>query len=106
YDFIAKTATAKAAIVNQPLPGLDIASSHGWAKVLKQATVITTNGSEATIEKIAFGTNVSVLPRYDPGTRNIEVNVKADVSDLTPPANSPLPGRQTSKLSTIVFLKL
>ena len=89
YDFVAKAATAQANIVNQPLPGLDIASEHGWAKVLKQATVITTNGVEAnfdnggeqnfpvaagltgTIQKIAFGTDVTVLPRFDPGTGDI-----------------------------------
>jgi pilus assembly protein CpaC len=124
YDFVAKTVTANASVVNQPLPGLDLASSRGWAKVLKQSTVITTNGSEATfenggeenyavnnglqssIEKITFGTNVTVLPRFDPQSKNLEVKVKADVSDLTPPQASSLPGRQTSKLQTLVFLKL
>jgi pilus assembly protein CpaC len=124
YDFVAKTPVAQAAIVNQPLPGLDIASSHGWAKVIKQSTVITTNGSEATfenggeenyavtsglqntIEKIQFGTNVTVLPRFDPQSRNLEVKVKANVADLTPPTTSSLPGRQTAKLETLVFLKL
>ena len=124
YDFVAKTPTAQAAVVNQPLPGLDIAASHGWAKVIKQSTVITTNGNEAsfenggeenfavsnglqnTIEKIQFGTNVTVLPRFDPASRNLEVKVKADIADLTPANNSQLPGRQTSKLSTLVFLKL
>jgi len=35
---------AVASLVNQPLPGLDLASQRGWVKVLKQATVITTNG--------------------------------------------------------------
>lgn len=125
YDFVAKTATAQANIVNQPLPGLDIASRYGWAKVLKQATVITTNGVEAsfdnggeqnfpiatgltgTIQKIPFGTNVTVLPRFDPTSGDLEVKVDADVSDLVPPvSNTPLPGRQTAKLSTLVHLKL
>jgi pilus assembly protein CpaC len=112
-------------VVNQALPGLDLASLRGWVKVLKQATVITTNGNEArfenggeqnypvqsglvaSIEKIQFGTTVSVLPRYDPVTRNLEVKVQAEIADLTPPvSSSPLPGRDTSKLSTLVFLKL
>lgn len=124
YDFIGKVATAKASIVNQPLPGLDIASTHGWAKVLKQATVITTNGNEAAfdnggevnvqivsgfaaqLEKIEFGTKITVLPRFDPATRNIEIKVKADIADLSPPSASPLPDRTTSHLSTLVFLKL
>jgi pilus assembly protein CpaC len=125
YDFVAKTTTAQANIVNQPLPGLDIASTRGWAKVVKQATVITTNGVEAnfdnggeqnfpvatgltgTIQKISFGTNVTVLPRFDPGSGDLEVKVDADVSDLVPPVSAtPLPGRQTAKLSTLVHLKL
>jgi len=126
YDFVAKAATAQANIVNQPLPGLDIASERGWAKVIKQATVITNNGIEAnfdnggeqnfpiatgltgTIQKIAFGTNVTVLPRFDPGTGDLEVKVVADVSDLVPPATSatPLPGREVAKLSTLVHMKL
>jgi pilus assembly protein CpaC len=125
YDFVANTVTAQAAIVNQALPGLDIASQHGWAKVLKQTTVITTNGVEAsfsnggeqnfpvsagltgTIQKISYGTIVTVLPRFDPDTGDLEVKVDADISDLTAPvANTPLPGRDTAKLQTIVHMKL
>jgi pilus assembly protein CpaC len=125
YDFIAETATASTNVVNQPLPGLDIASRSGWAKVAKQAAVITTNGTEAsfenggeqnftvangltsTIQRIKFGTALTVLPRFDPVTKDLEIKVDADVSDLTPPVRStPLPGRQTSHLVTIVRMKL
>jgi pilus assembly protein CpaC len=126
FDFLARAATdAHASIVNQPLPALDIASHNGWAKVLKQATVITSNGSEAnfssggeqnyqissglttSIQKIAFGTDVTVLPRFDPDRRELEVKVKAEVTDLTPPAASTiLPGRDISNLGTDVALKL
>lgn len=124
YDFIANAATARAAVVDQPLPGLDIAANNGWAKVMKQASVVTTNGNEATfssggevnvpvsagftasIERIPYGTSVHVLPRFDPKTKNLEVKVEANVSDLTPSQGSNIPGRQTSDLSTLVFLKL
>jgi pilus assembly protein CpaC len=126
YDFISKTTTtAVARVTNQPLPSLDIASRRGWAKVLKQATVITGNGSEAkflsggeqnfqlstnftiNIQKIEFGVNMSVLPRFDRATGEMEVKISADVNDLTPPvANTLLPGRDTSKLTTLVHLKL
>jgi pilus assembly protein CpaC len=125
YDFVAHTPTVQAAAVNQPLPGLDIAATHGWAKVLKQATLTTTNGIEAklgnggeqnfsvangltsTIRPISFGTNVTVVPRFDPQTRNLEVRVDADVSDLTPSiSGTSLPGRQTANLTTLVHLKL
>lgn len=126
-DLIAGTVTsAQASIANQVLPGLDIAANHGWAKVLKHSTVITANGSEAsfssggeqnysiasgltsTIREIKFGTDITVLPRFDPSTRQIDVKVEAEVADLTPPvtAGTALPGRNTSKLSTAVALKL
>lgn len=126
-DLISGTVTsAQASIANQVLPGLDIASNHGWAKVLKHSTVITANGSEAnfssggeqnfsiasgltsTIREIKFGTDITVLPRFDPITRQIDVKVEAEVADLTPPVTSGtnLPGRNTSKLSTAVALKL
>lgn len=126
FDFITRTTTtANASIVDQPLPRLDIASRHGWAKVTKQSTVITSNGNEATFQnggeqnilqtigltvglvKIQFGTNVTVLPRYDSNTRDVEIKLAADVADLTA-ASAPggPPGRNTSKLETQVTLKL
>jgi hypothetical protein len=82
---------AQATLANQPLPRLDIAANNGWAKVLKQSSIITSNGQEAIfnsggevnfrqfafsntsgLQKIAFGTNVTCLPRYDSTTREIE----------------------------------
>jgi pilus assembly protein CpaC len=125
YDFIAQAATANFNVVNQVFPALDIAAQHAWAKVLKQATIITTNGVEATlgnggeqnfpiatgltgtIQKISYGTNLTVLPRFDPDTGELEVKVEADVSDLTAPAaNTTIPGRDTAKLNTVVHMKL
>lgn len=125
FDFVSGSRAATASIVNQPIPRLDIASRKGWAKVLKQATVITNNGIEAAfanggeqnftvntgltigVQKIAFGTDVTVLPRYNPAKREVEMRLAADVSDLTAPASgTPLPGRTTSKLTTNITLKL
>jgi len=126
YDFLAGgTAQATAAVVNQPLPSLDLAARNGWAKVLKHATVITANGTEAlfsnggaqnfpvssgfaaAIQQIDFGTELTVLPRFDPSSGEIEVKVGAKISDLVPPVSStPLPGQNTSKLSTVVSLTL
>ena len=124
YDLVGKVWTATTSI-DQALPSLDIAQTRGWAKVLKHSTVVTTSGSEATfenggeqnfavaagltgtIQSIKYGTNVTVLPRYDSSTHDLEVRVKADVSDLTPPAStSTLPGRQTATMNTFVHLKL
>jgi pilus assembly protein CpaC len=125
YDFVAHSTTAQATVVNQPLPSLDIAANRGWAKVLKQSSVISANGNQATFESggeqnfpitsglvagiksINFGTNLTVLPRFDPRTRDLTIQVTADVSDLVAPAGSTvLPGRNTTHLVTSVDLKL
>ena len=50
YDFLQQRASpARTATIvqNQPLPRLDIAANNGWAKVLKQSSIITSNGQEA-----------------------------------------------------------
>jgi pilus assembly protein CpaC len=127
YDLLAGAFTsATASIVSQPLPGLDLAATRGWAKVLKHSTVITSNGSEATfssggeqnyivssglsasLTQLPFGTDVTVLPRFDPATRELEVRVDAEVADLTPSVapGTDLPGRAHSKLGTLVSLRL
>ncbi len=127
YDFTQAALTqATAQVVDQALPGLDFAASKGWAKVLKHSTVITANGSEAlfssggeenfkvigglsaTIQTINFGTKVTVLPRFDSKTGDLEIKLAAEVADLTV-ASSPgteLPGRSTTNLETLVGLKL
>jgi pilus assembly protein CpaC len=126
FDLVSRTTTtATASVVNQPMPRLDIAARHGWLKIAKQSSVITANGNEAVFQNggeqnflvttgfaanlvnVKFGTNVTVLPRYDSNTRDVELKLSADVADLTPPtiANGP-PGRTTTNLSTQVTLKL
>jgi len=127
FDFLKGAASsAQASIIDQPLPGLDIAATKGWAKVLKHSTVITSNGSQATfssggeqnyvvssglaaaLTQIRFGTDVKVLPRFDSASKELKVELEAEVMDLTPPvaAGTDLPGRNVSKLSTAVALKL
>ncbi|MDB5216387.1 MAG: Type secretion system secretin RcpA/CpaC, associated with Flp pilus assembly [Myxococcaceae bacterium] len=123
YDLVGKTGTATLTAA-QALPALDLAQTRGWAKVLKHSVVVTTSGSEATFENggeqnfavatgitssiqaIKFGTNVTVLPRYDMKSKELEVKVNAQVADLTAPAASALPGRTTSAINTFVHLKL
>lgn len=127
FDLLAGAVTsAQASVVQQPLPSLDLAAANGWAKVLKHSTVITSNGAEAKfnsggeqnylvasgfaaqLQQIAFGTNVTVLPRFDPSTGELEVKLDAEVMDLTPAFDpgATLPGRAVSKLTTLVALKL
>jgi pilus assembly protein CpaC len=126
-DLLAGAVTsAQASVIDQPLPGLDIAATKGWAKVLKHSTVITSNGSEAnfssggeqnyvvssgltaTLTQIRFGTDVKVLPRFDSTSHELRIELDAQVMDLTPPvaAGTDLPGRNVSKLNTTVALKL
>jgi pilus assembly protein CpaC len=126
YDFLAGAMrSATASVAQQPLPHLDLASRHGWAKVLKQATIVTNNDTEANfsnggeqnfpvntgltigVQRVPFGTDVTILPHYDPVKRELSVRLVADVSDLTASVSgTPLPGRSTSRLTTNVSLKL
>ncbi|HEY1955882.1 MAG TPA: pilus assembly protein N-terminal domain-containing protein [Polyangiaceae bacterium] len=128
YDLLANTLNpAQAIIANQPLPRLDIAAVNGWAKVLKQSSIITSNGQEAVfnsggeanfrqfafqstsgIQQIKFGTNVTVLPRYDSTTREIEIRLVADESELTDSGltGADLPGRNINRLEVLVHMKL
>lgn len=126
FDLIAgTTTTAQASIVNQVMPGLDLASRKGWAKVMKQSTVVVQNGTEGLFEsggeqnyqqitgltaqifRVKFGTDVTVLPRFDASSGEMEVKVQADVSDLTPAVSGTvLPGRNISRISTNVHMKL
>ncbi|HTV25979.1 MAG TPA: hypothetical protein VMG12_45085 [Polyangiaceae bacterium] len=126
YDLVSRVGGAQAFVANQPLPGLDIAASKGWAKVLKQSSVLTSNGAQATftsggeqnfavatgltsgIQAIPFGTDLTVLPRFDPKTGDLEITLSAEVADLTAPitGGTALPARNRSTLSSVVSLEL
>lgn len=107
------------------LPSFDLAQARGWAKMYRQATLVTSNGTEAVfssggeynvqvqnnltvdVQSIEFGTKVSVLPRYDVRTGRIELEISADVSDLDSERGSQgIPGRATSHIQTLVTLEL
>jgi pilus assembly protein CpaC len=125
FDLMSGTLTeATAVITEQALPRLDIAQSKGWAKLLRQAAVITVNGGEATfsgggevnvpiqgaltsgVSKIEFGSVIKVQPRYDRESSRIELSLRADVSDLSEDGGTGVPGRVTSTLNTVVNLEL
>ena len=92
--------------------------------MIKQSSVITANGAEAnfrnggeqnflqnvglttSLVKVEFGTHVTVLPRYDAQSKDVEIKIGADVADLTPPESGVVPGRIQTKLDTIITLKL
>lgn len=107
------------------LPSFDLAQAKGWAKMYRQATLVTANGTEAVftsggefnvqlqnnltvnVQSIEFGTKVIVLPRYDSTTGRIELEIVADVSDLDAEKGvRGIPGRITSHIETLVNLEL
>jgi pilus assembly protein CpaC len=107
------------------LPSFDLAQAKGWAKLYRQATLVTANGTEAVftsggefnvqiqnnltvdVQSIEFGTKVSVLPRYDARTGRIELEITAEVSDLDAARGARgIPGRITSHVETLVNLEL
>jgi pilus assembly protein CpaC len=116
--------SATAVIANQALPRLDMAQGYGWAKVMRQAAVVTANGHKATfsgggevnypiqsalttgLQKIPFGSIIEVEPTYDTKTGRIELRVHADISELDSDSGTGVPGRVTSNLDTAVNLEL
>lgn len=106
------------------LPRLDIAQSNGWSRIYRQASVVAVNGQQAqvnvggevnflvpgnvggSIETIEFGTILTCTPRYDPDSGRLEIQINADVSDLTDDGGSGVPGRNVSTLSTLVNMEL
>lgn len=116
--------SATAVISSQALPRLDMGQSSGWAKVMRQAAVVTANGEKASfagggevnvaiksamttgIQKIPFGSQIDVEPVYDSKTGRIELRVHADVSDLEDDQGTGAPGRMTASLDTVVNIEL
>jgi pilus assembly protein CpaC len=125
FDLLTRSFTAATAVItNQALPRLDLAQVRGHAKLLRQATVITANGTQAQfggggelnipvqnslgvgIRQISFGSDIKVAPRYDRETGRLELSIHAEVSDLTSDRGSGIPGRTTSVLDSLVNLEL
>jgi pilus assembly protein CpaC len=115
---------ATAVVEDQALLRLDMAQAAGWAKLMRQAAVITQNGAKARfsgggevnipvqgslttgIHRISFGSSIEVLPRYDALSGRIEIGLRADVSDLSDDRGTGTPGRTVSELETVVNLRL
>jgi len=125
YDFLTQSFTSATAVIqDQALLRLDIAEASGWVKVLRQAAVITANGQPAkfygggevnvavtgslstNIQSITFGSAIQVLPRFDRESGRIEIELEAEVSDLTDDRGTGVPGRSRSTLKTLVNLSL
>lgn len=116
--------SASLGLVNQVLPRLDIAESSGWARLRRQAMIVTANGTPARfnsggevnviaagalaaeIHRIEFGSELRMTPRYDPSSGRIEVQMQADLSELTEPqAPGNPPGRRRTQIQSVVNLQ-
>ncbi|MBW2465037.1 MAG: pilus assembly protein N-terminal domain-containing protein [Deltaproteobacteria bacterium] len=115
---------ATAVVTNQPLPRLDLLQASGWGRIMRQAAVITANGHPASfnsgeeiniavaggitgqLHHISVGSNISVTPRYDRETGRVELQVVAEVSNLTEGRGTGVPGRLVSTIDTMVNLEM
>ncbi len=106
------------------LPRIDIAQSNGWARIYRQASIVTANGQPAeinvggemnvvlqgqlqnTIEQIEFGTRLQCTPRYDSQSGRIELNIQTEVSDLSDDRGTGVPGVNRSRVTTLVNIEL
>ena len=124
-DLLGNSVTsATASITAQVLPRLDLAQNGGWAKVMRESSVVMANGETGSfesgaelnfrvansvstgIEKIKYGSRVEVQPRYDRTTKRLDIRITAVVSALTGAAVDGLPGRTFTNLNTLVNLEL
>lgn len=125
YDLLGpRFANAQAVVTGQVLPRIDLLEASGWARVLRHATVVTANESEAAFESggeinvavegalsgeirtIEFGSRVEVLPRYDRDSGRVELRIVARVSDLSDDRGTGIPGRILNEVRTLVNLEM
>ena len=112
--------SATAVISDQALPRLDMAETAGFAKVMREAAMVTANGEKASfagggevniavqtaltngIHKIPYGSVIDVEPTVRFQDRSHRAEIHADISELDADGGSGVPGRMTSALDTIV----
>lgn len=113
--------STSASISNIPLPRLDVLHRGDWARIARQASIITANGEQAEfnsggevnvaiegslaaeLRQIPFGTKVQVLPRFDKESGRLEIRINADVSSL---GEGRVPSRTRSTVSTVVNVEM
>lgn len=117
---IISTATS----INTALPSLDILHATGWGKILRHATVMTTNGTDAEFESggefniqvpgsqggqdlrtVPFGIKMTVTPQYDASSNRVEVVVSSEVSDLFD-SGGDIPGRNLTRSRSTANLRI
>jgi pilus assembly protein CpaC len=123
YDMVTGTPSASYQVVGQALPALNAAALSGHARIRKRATLVTTSGAKASysaggevnvavagsqaaeLRSVPYGCKLTVLPRLAPGPGLLDLEVDAEVSDLTETTQD-VPGRTISRVQTLVHLGL
>jgi pilus assembly protein CpaC len=115
---------ASLALVNQVLPRIDLAEISGWARLRRQTMVVTANGTPAEFSsggevniiatsglnielvRIQYGSVLRMTPRYDAQSGRIEVQIAADLSELTEPTSpGGPPGRRRTELEAVANME-
>lgn len=115
---------ASLALVNQVLPRIDLAEVSGWARLRRQTMVVTANGTPAEFSsggevniiatsglnielvRIQYGSVLRMTPRYDPQSGRVEVQIAADLSELTEPTSpGGPPGRRRTELEAVANME-
>lgn len=118
------TANATLSLVNQVLPRIDLAQANGWARLRRQTMVVTANNTPAEFSsggevnviatsglnieliRIQYGSNLQMTPRYDPTSGRIEIQIRADLSELTEPTSpGGPPGRRRTELEAVANME-
>jgi type II secretory pathway component GspD/PulD (secretin) len=116
--------TAQVTGTSQILPQLDFLRTRGWAKVLDHARIVVANGDEGTysstgelnarisnnlttgLQKLVFGSSVTVRLNYDDTTGRLEGRVQAEVSKLAGASLDDIPQRNVVQIDTTVNLEV
>lgn len=125
YDLLTRAATSgQLVIASNLLPSLDLLAGRGWAKVKNVVSVVTTNGGvgeyhsggevnvkiatslgNSTIQRIPFGLQLNVQPRFNrKGDNVLSVAIEAEKSALQN-LGQEVPGRTLTRTKTTVHVK-
>lgn len=111
-------------LVNQVLPRIDLAEASGWARLRRQAMLVTANGTPAEfasggevnivtttgfgaqLVRIEHGSTLRMTPRYDAQSGRVEISIEADLSELTEPSSpGGPPGRRRTQLESVANME-
>lgn len=118
-------AAAQAGLISNLMPSLDINETNGYLKVMRIDTLITENGAKATyrsgselpvrlvgslgagtLEKMFFGSELTVTPRLTSGNEAVSLEITANISVKDTAAQDGIPGRTLDFINTSVHIPM